>query len=137
MSVLSFYKRAKFDYQILKTYTSGLILTSDLVKSIREGRVILDRNYIVWQKNNFEIINLKANSLEYTVPVLLKKSEISEIKKSLKVKGLTLVVISLKTIGRWIKADIALVRGKKKYDKKEYLKNRDIDRENNRNSKYS
>jgi SsrA-binding protein len=134
MAILTTNKKARFDYHILESYQAGLSLSGQMVKEIRGQRVTLSGAFVVFQHNRLEIIGLSGqNGTLQNVPLLLQKKEISEIVGKLSQKGVTCVVLNLKTVGRWIKAEIAVVRGKKNYDKRESLKKRDLDRERARN----
>ena len=137
-------QKAHFDYEILETISSGLELTGSEVKAIKEGKISLQGSYVLarggeaflvganiqpYQPNN---VSAKPGS-EYD-PVrarklLLSKSELELLMKSEGTKGLTVVPISVYNKGRFLKVDIAIVRGKKKFDKREALKKRDTERD--------
>ena len=65
--------------------------------------------------------------------LLLNKKEQAEIKSRLYEKGISCVILNIYTLGRWIKAEVAVVRGKKNFDKRETIKKRDLEREEARN----
>lgn len=129
MSVLIINKRARFEYHILESYQAGLMLSGELVKAIKEKRVNLRSAYVVYHRGGLQIIGLKFKDIDYTVPLLLSKKEINEISGSIKEKQISCVPINIKRVGRWFKAEIALVKGKKTYDKRETIQKRDLDRE--------
>ncbi len=122
-------KRANFDYQILETFQAGLSLDGILTKMVRNKILSLDKKYVIWNKDRLQIINFGNSNYSQNISLLLHKNEIIEIKKNLQIKGRTCIVLNLKTVGRWIKAEIAIVLGRKKYDKKEYLKQREQKKE--------
>jgi SsrA-binding protein len=107
------------------------------VKAIRAGKINLTGTYIVNNRGILNLINLSINdslgkSWNKTIPVLLNPKERDEIIGRLTEKGVSCVPLRFKTVGRWIKVDIAIVRGKKNYDKRETIKKRDLDRETRR-----
>ena len=122
-------KRAKFDYFIIESYQAGLSLSGQMVKQIRANRVSLQGVFIANQNGQLEILGLGNDQIRENVVLLLKLKEKNEIAGQLSIKGISCVVLNLKRVGRWLKADIALVKGKKNYDKRETIKSRDIDRE--------
>lgn len=135
MAILLINKKARFDFHVLESYQAGLALESSMVKLIRGGRVTLQGVYIVRQNNRLEMIGLGNESLRQNVPLLLKQQEVNEIQGHLSTKGVTCIPLNIKTVGRWIKAEIAVVKGKKTHDKRETLKQRDLDREIRRSYK--
>ena len=132
MPVLISNKKTKFDYHILETYQAGLVLPSLMVKQIRSRRVTLSATFIINQNNRLELINFGNEVVRINIPILLRKKEMREITEKLNEKGVSCVALNIKTVGRWIKAEIAIVKGKKNYDKRQALKNRDLDRESRR-----
>ena len=122
-------KRAKFDYFIIESYQAGLSLSGQMVKQIRTNRVSLQGMFIVNQNGQLEILGFGNDQIRENVVLLLKLKEKNAIAGQLYIKGISCVVLNLKRVGRWLKADIALVKGKKNFDKRETIKSRDIDRE--------
>jgi len=135
MPILQINKKIKFDYQILETYQAGLSLSGAMTKEVRSRRVNINNLFIVFQNNRLEIINFGNQKLQQNVPLLLHKREISKIAGKISEKGVSCVVLNLKTVGRWIKAEIAVVKGNKKFDKRQNLKNKDLDRDMQREIK--
>ncbi len=137
--ILAVNKRANFDYHILHTYQAGLSLSGTMTKLIRNNRVNPQGKFIVIQNNQLQIIGITVESININgrniqsynenVTLLLKKREKNEIVGRLSERGLTCVILNFKSIGRWIKAEIAIVKGKKNYDKRGSLKKADLDRE--------
>jgi SsrA-binding protein len=133
-------KRAHFDYEILETIEGGLVLLGTEVKSVRAGRAKLDGGYVVvrggeaylvgvsipaWQPANAE----KQYDPERPRKLLLKEKELLKISRDTDKQGLTAVALSLYNSGRNIKLSFGIAKGKKKADKRETLKARDVKRE--------
>jgi len=126
-------KKAHFDYQIIEEFRAGMALSGGMVKLIRSKKVVLNGKFVVFQKGVLQILGLGNEEISHNVPLLLAKKEIKEIVKSLQVAGLTCVILNIHTHKRWLKAQIAVVKGKKNYDKRETIKERDLERESRRN----
>jgi SsrA-binding protein len=122
-------KKAYFDYEILDTFTAGMSLDGVSVKQIRSKQIKLDGLYIIYQQKQLQIIGLGDGISSSNIPLLLNDKELQKILKQLQTKGLTCIPVKIFTSKRWLKVEIAVVRGKKNYDKKEYLKQKDLDRE--------
>ena len=129
MSILAYNKRANFDYYILDTYIAGLSLDSQLVKEIRARKIVLGGKFVVFQKKQLQIINLGNDKVQLNVPLLLNSREQSKIISQISEKRVTIIVTKIFSSKRWIKAEIAIVKGKKKFDKREGIKQKDIARE--------
>lgn len=137
MKILAVNRKANFEYHILESFQAGLVLDGVTVKAIRSGKINLTGTYVVNNRGILNLINLSINdslgkSWNKTIPVLLNPKERDEILGRLTEKGVSCVPLRFKTVGRWIKVDIALVKGKKNYDKRETIKKRDLDRESRR-----
>ncbi|MBI5414527.1 SsrA-binding protein SmpB [Candidatus Peregrinibacteria bacterium] len=139
MQIIAKNKKAFFDYEILKRFEAGLHLFGSEIKSIREKNVNLSGSYVsmrnneVYWKNGF-IKHWRFASGELPGELrdrklLLKKKEIREIEKALNEDGGTVIPLVLFIKNGFAKMDIALARGKKKYDKRETIKKRDMERE--------
>ena len=133
-------RKAKFDYEILEKYEAGIELLGVEVKSVRGGKMSLEGAFVIVRGGEVFLIN--ANIPPYQVnnapkdydslrnkKLLLTKEEIITLASSEKNKSLTIVPILVYNKGRKIKVEIALVKGKKKHDKRETIKKRDTDRE--------
>ena len=133
-------RKARFNYEILEKYEAGIELLGTEVKSVRGGQMSLEGAFVIVRGGEVYLIN--ANIPPYKVKntpkdydplrnrkLLLTKKEIAELAGNEKNKSLTIVPISVYNKGRKIKMEIALVKGKKKFDKRETLKKRDTDRE--------
>jgi SsrA-binding protein len=140
MPNLAINKRATFDYEILETMEAGLVLTGAEVKAVRDGQVSLKSAYITLSKGEPWLINAhispykKAGQMKGYEPtqnrkLLLKKSEIKRLTGQKDQGGLTIIPLKLYTKHHRIKLQIGLGRGRKKFDKREVIKKRDINRE--------
>jgi SsrA-binding protein len=135
MSVLLVNRRAKFDYEVLETYQAGLALSGRMVKLIRAKKVNLQGKYVVYQGGNLQIIGFGNEELTENVSLLLNRREVQEIRHKLEEKRITAVVLNIKQVGRWLKAEIGVVKGRKNYNKKQYKQDKDIARELDREAK--
>jgi len=133
-------RKARFNYEILEKYEAGVELLGVEVKSVRGGQMSLEGAFVIVRGGEAFLINsnippyqVKNTSKDYDPlrnrKILLTKKEIAELAGSEKNKSLTIVPIAVYNKGRKIKVEIALVKGKKKFDKRETLKKRDTDRE--------
>lgn len=143
MTVITTNKRAYFDYQILETYEAGIELKGFEVKAIKNGRINLSGSYIVIRANEAWLLNSdipphqpKNAPIDYDSKrirrLLLKKEEIKNLIGRTAEKGLTLMPLKAYTKRDKIKIEIGLAKSKKKFDKRESIKKRDIEREVNR-----
>jgi len=141
MPILAKNKQARFDYEILETFEAGLVLSGQEVKSIRQGQASLKGSHVTIDKNR-EAFLINASVPAYKMAgkltnyqpdrsrkLLLRKKEIDYLAGKLQQTGLTLAPLSLYTKGRNIKLEIALVKGKKKADKRKSIKEREEKRQ--------
>jgi SsrA-binding protein len=133
-------RKARFNYEILEKYETGIELLGTEVKSVRGGQMSLEGAFVIVRGGEAFLINANIppyqpkNSPKDYDPLknrklLLTKKEIAGLAGSEKNKSLTIVPISVYNKNRKIKIEIALVKGKKKFDKRETIKKRDTDRE--------
>ncbi len=133
-------KRAHFDHELLETFEAGLVLLGTEVKSIRNGRAKLDGGYIIIRGGEaylvgasipaFQPINTgKSYDPERPRKLLLKEKELQKLDLQTERQGLTAIPLSLYNKGRHIKLSFAIARGKKKADKRESIKARDVKRD--------
>lgn len=133
-------KKATFNYEILERFEAGLVLHGFEVKAVRAGKVSLEGAYIVVREGELYLKGAtvsyyqEANTPDSYDPererkLLLSKKEIAGLEKQLNTAGLTIVPIKLYNKANKIKLEIALVRGKKKADKRETIKARDTKRD--------
>lgn len=146
MTILIDNRKAHFNYEIIEKYEAGIELFGFEVKSIKNGRAILAGAFAIIRGGEAYIMNMQIppyqmgnTPLDYdpsrTRKLLLSKKEIKNLSEMDSKKGLTLVPLSLYSKGRLIKVELAVVRGKKTYDKRETIKKRETDREINREYK--
>lgn len=132
-------KRASFEYELLDKYVAGIVLQGTEVKSIRTGKAQLQDAYCYFSKGELWIKNMHiatyAQGNIYNHPetrerkLLLQRKELNKLMKRNE-KGLTIIPIHLFTNERGlIKLQIALVKGKKLHDKRQSIKERDLERE--------
>ncbi len=133
-------RKARFDYEILEKFEAGIELLGSEVKSVRGGQMSLEGAFVIIRGGEAFLIN--ANIPPYQAKnaakdydplanrkLLLTQKELEELAASGTNKSLTIVPLSLYNKGRKVKIEIALVKGKKKFDKRETIKKRDTDRE--------
>ncbi len=146
MSVLIDNRKAHFNYEVIEKYEAGIKLFGFEVKSIQGGRAILAGSFAIVRGGEVYLMNMQIppyqvgnTPLDYdptrTRKLLLSKKQIKELVPADGRKGLTLVPLSLYSKGRLIKVELAVVKGKKNYDKRESIKKRDVDREMSREYK--
>lgn len=135
-------KRAKFEYEFIRTEIGGIMLMGSEVKSIRDGKISLSESFCTFINGELFLrnANISEMSSDYTHKsnqdrkILLKRKELSRLQKEL-IKGLTIVpyrvFLNEKSL---IKIEVVLARGKKLHDKRETIKVRDLDREIKRNA---
>lgn len=138
MTQLAKNSKAYFDYDIKETFDAGLVLEGREVKAVKNGNVSLQGSYITINNDGIHLINCHIGPYKYAPShnydpthsrlVLLKKKEIMELIG--KEKGLAIIPLEIYSTSRgWVKLKIGLARGRKKMDKREYLKKRDDLRE--------
>jgi SsrA-binding protein len=130
-------KRARFEYELLDTFTAGIVLAGTEIKSLRNGRASISESFCEFNdKGELFIINMQID--EYTHAshfnhrpkaerkLLLNKRELNKLEKEVKATGLTIVPLKVFINDRGLaKMNIALAKGKKLYDKRETIKDRD------------
>lgn len=137
------YKKLNFLYNIEEKYTAGIMLDGWEVKSLQEHMGDINTAHCLFSKNDFVLVNAKItplinHSVSGTInefkerKLLLNKSELIDIKSHLQMKGKTCVPTRLYRSNNLWKLDIAIVTGKKNYDRREDIKKKDIDRLNKR-----
>jgi SsrA-binding protein len=132
-------KKATHEYHILERKEVGVMLLGWEIKAIRAGKLSLNKGWVRYMDDGWkwwsEITPLKeASTHAIATPwrertLLLKKRESSNWAARVQERGLTIVPRSGSFSGRWFKLEIALVRGKKEYDKRETLKKADVEKE--------
>ncbi len=140
-------RRARFEYEILETLEAGLVLSGTEVKSIRNGRANLQDAFIVIRDREAWILNMHISPHQTASKVfnhdptrrrklLLHRQQINRLTGLVAEKGLTVIPLKLVLNKGWIKAQIAVARGKKLYDKRDSLKAKQTKRETERELKY-
>ena len=132
-------RKARYDYEIFDRFEAGIVLTGTEIKSIRNGSANLKDSYAIVKNHEVYILNMfvaeykEGNIFNHeetrTRKLLLHKNEIRKINDKIKIKGLTIVPLKVYFVRGKAKVEIAVARGKHTYDKKETIKQRDIDRE--------
>lgn len=135
-------KRITFNYKLLESWIAGLILTGPEVKSVKAGQIDLEGSYVTVKNNSLWLMNAKISLYRLARPetqhpnrekkLLLTKKEIAAIIGKSKQKGLTILPYKLYNNKGIVKIEIVLAQGKKKHDKRETIKMREIKRKINR-----
>lgn len=138
-------RKANYDYEILETIESGIVLTGTEIKSIRNGAANLKDSYAIIKNNEIYLLNMHISHYEEgnifnhdetrTRKLLLHKKEILKLNDKIKLQGLTLVPLKLYFKKNKAKILVGLAKGKKTYDKRESIKERDIKRNLEKNYK--
>ncbi|MGA0402632.1 MAG: SsrA-binding protein SmpB [Flavobacteriaceae bacterium] len=134
-------KRARFDYELLETFEAGLVLGGTEIKSIRQSKARITESFCEFNdRGELFIVNMNIDQYSHGSfynhkptaerKLLLQKKELKKLFKEVTKDGLTIVPLKLYINDKgWAKLSVALARGKKNYDKRETIK----DRENKRN----
>ena len=132
-------KKAYFDYTILESIEAGISLVGTEIKSIRKGSVDLKDTFITIKNNEAFILNMYISKYEEgnifnhderrTRKLLLHKKEIQKLKEKVSTEGLTLIPLKLYFHKNHVKVLVGLCKGKKLYDKRASIKERDLKRE--------
>ena len=132
-------KKAYFDYTVLDSIEAGISLVGTEIKSIRKGSVDLKDTFITIKNNEAFILNMYIAKYEEgnifnhderrTRKLLLHKSEIKKLKEKVSTEGLTLIPLKLYFKKNYVKVLVGLCKGKKLYDKRASIKERDLKRE--------
>ena len=140
-------RKARYDYEILEKYEAGIVLTGTEIKSIRKGNANLKDSYAVIKNGEVFLLNMHVSEYKEgnifnheetrTRKLLLNKNEIKKINDKITIKGLALVPVKLYFVNGKLKLELAVARGKHTYDKKETIKQRDIDRDMKKSMKES
>jgi SsrA-binding protein len=131
-------RKASYDYFFIKSYVAGIQLVGSEVKSIREGKVSLVDAYCYFKEEELYIRSMNISILENAQhdplrdrKLLLTRHELESLRKGID-KGVTIIVKRIFSNPRGlIKAEIALAKGKKNYDKRQSIKERETKREIN------
>ena len=133
-------KRARFDYEILDTYTAGIVLGGTEIKSLRLGKANISQSFCEFNdKGELFVINMQIDEYSHGSyynhrpkaerKLLLNKRELKKLRKEVVTTGLTIIPLNLFINDRGLaKMNIGLAKGKKLYDKRESIKDRDSKR---------
>jgi len=134
-------KKARFEYEILDKYTAGMVLTGTEIKSIRASKASIAESFCEFNdQGELFVINMNIEEYAYGThynhrpkaerKLLLNKRELKKLSKDVETKGLTIVPLKLFINEKGLaKLEIALAKGKKTYDKRETIKDRDNKRD--------
>ncbi len=139
-------RKAKYDYFIEDTYECGIVLKGSEIKSIRDGKANLKDSYGIIKNNELYILNFHISKYENsgifnhdetrTRKLLAHKKEIYKMRDKINIEGYTLIPIKLYMKNGKAKILIGVAKGKKNYDKKETIKERDIEKYNKKTIHY-
>jgi len=129
-------KKARFEYEILDKYTAGIVLRGTEIKAIRDGKASIAESFCDFSNHELFVINMTVQEYSHAShfnhnpkserKLLLNRNELKKLEKEVKNTGLTIIPLLLYTNDKGLaKLDIALCRGKKQYDKRESIKDRD------------
>ncbi|MDQ3073016.1 MAG: SsrA-binding protein SmpB [Bacteroidota bacterium] len=132
-------RKARFEFELIEKFEAGIMLTGTEIKSVRAGKVNLSEAFCQFRADGLYVRNMHIS--EYTLgthynhepkrerKLLLNKREMKKLHGKVKEKGLTIVVTRMfMSQTGYAKVEIALAKGKKLYDKRESIKDRDVER---------
>jgi len=134
-------KKARFNYEILDKYVAGIQLAGTEIKAIREGKASLADSFCEFNdQGELFVVNMYINEYSHgthynhlpkrTRKLLLHKKELKKLRREVEKNGMTIVPLRVFITEKgWAKMEIALARGRKNYDKRQVLKERDIKRQ--------
>ena len=139
-------RQATYNYFVESTYEAGLVLTGTEIKSIRNGKCNLKDSYVIIKNKEAYLLNTHIalydkgkifnHDEKRTRKLLLHKKEILKLGDKVNTQGYTIIPLKIYFVNGKAKILIGLCKGKKNYDKKETLKERDILREINKSNKF-
>lgn len=145
MKVVTKNKRAYFDYFIIEKYKAGIVLIGSEVKSIRNGHISLEQSFVSIKNGEIFLKNAYIKTYEFSSAfiederrdrkLLLNKAEILKLSNKIKISGYTLIPLDVIIENGLVKVNIALCKGKKTYDKKDCIKQKDLKRDAEREIK--
>ncbi|MCQ2166658.1 MAG: SsrA-binding protein SmpB [Bacteroidales bacterium] len=132
-------RRASFDYEFIETFQAGIVLTGTEIKSIRAGKASLVESYCYFSGNELYVKNMHVaeywwgswgqHDPKRDRKLLLTKKELGKLRRAVKEKGYTVVAVKLYIAENgYAKLLIALARGKKEYDKRAAIREKDLRR---------
>ena len=139
-------RRARYDYIIEDSFEAGIVLTGTEIKSIRLGKVNLKDSYAIIRNEEIYLLNTHISAYDNgnifnheetrTRKLLMHKKEILKLNNKIILEGYTLIPLKIYFVKGRAKVLIGLCKGKKNYDKREAIKERDIKREMEKRNKY-
>tara|TARA_A100001037_G_scaffold306846_1_gene356996 strand:+ start:27347 stop:27820 length:474 start_codon:yes stop_codon:yes gene_type:complete len=144
IQTISVNRKARYNYQISDTYEAGIVLTGHEIKAIRKGQVSLAESFVRPEKGELWLYNTHIASYEsgsmannFNGPpnptrkrkLLMHKRDILKLNSKVMEKGLTIMALKIYIKGHKAKAEIGLAKGKKSYDKRRSIMERDLKRE--------
>ena len=134
-------RKARFNYETIEKFETGIVLLGNEIRSIRDGKVVLDNSYAVFKKGEVWILNLYVDLKGYKKgfdnsdnvrpkKLLLKKKQIEKISNSLRSNNYTMNPLNLHFNNKgFLKVDLSISKGRKKADLREYKKQQDWKKE--------
>ena len=142
MKIISTNRKASFEYFLLDKFQAGIALKGSEVKSLRNGGVSMEDSFVIIRGTNVYLKNMFIKPYEKTTvftvdekrdrKLLLNKKEILKLSRELTNVSMTIVPTKLYFSNNLVKVEIALAKGKKIYDKRESIKNKELLREKSR-----
>ena len=139
-------RKAKFDYEIIDTMEAGMVLTGTEIKSLRAGKANLKDSYAIVRNGEIFLLNMHISEYDHgnifnhnetrTRKLLLHKKEILKLNDKVRIEGFSLVPLKVYIKGNYAKVLLGIGNGKKLYDKRESMKERDMKREMDKALKY-
>ena len=140
-------KKAFFEYEILERFTAGIQLAGTEIKSIRNGKANLGDAYCRFSQHELYVVNMNISEYDFgninnhearrDRKLLLHKKELQKLQKKIKESGLAIIPLKMFITDRgFCKVEIGLGKGKKAYDKRETLKQKDHKRDIDRAMKF-
>lgn len=137
--VIATNRKARHDYEVVEKLEAGLVLTGTEVKSLRDGRANLKDSYVIFKEGEAFLFGTHISPYDHgnrenheptrTRKLLLHRRQLEKLHGIITQKGLTIVPLELYFIGGRVKAEIAVVKGRKLHDKREVIKQREAERE--------
>ena len=132
-------RKARHDYHILDTFEAGMVLSGSEIKSVRAGRVSLRESYVTMRNGELWLVNChiapydQASRLNHEPrrerKLLMHRRQINRLARDVQEPGYTIVPLRMYLKNNWAKVEIALVRGKRQYDKRQAIAKREADRQ--------
>ncbi|MEW5951817.1 MAG: SsrA-binding protein SmpB [Elusimicrobiota bacterium] len=138
-------RKALYDYEIIETFEAGLSLKGPEVKSLRKGQANLSSSFARAEEDGVYVYGLQIQPYEFNSvlkidplrvrKLLLNKTEIKKISSKSREKGFSLIPLEIYFKNGWAKISLAIAKGKKTFDKKDKIKERDLNRDVRRDIK--